>query len=87
MRVSPVPRGLRVGIDVDYPLCRYFVAAALGEFAVGRATAQLRRIGAALASDGWTRLAQQGVAGQRTGTSGSEAPPPGTSRLRAPGCA
>jgi acyl-CoA dehydrogenase len=39
-----------VGIDVDYPLHRYFAAAKLGEFALGGATAQLRRIGAALAS-------------------------------------
>jgi alkylation response protein AidB-like acyl-CoA dehydrogenase len=40
-----------VGIDVDYPLHRYFVAAKYHEFALGGATAQLRRIGAALASD------------------------------------
>jgi alkylation response protein AidB-like acyl-CoA dehydrogenase len=39
-----------VGIDVDYPLHRYFVAAKHNEFALGGATAQLRRIGAALAS-------------------------------------
>jgi 3-oxocholest-4-en-26-oyl-CoA dehydrogenase beta subunit len=38
-----------VGIDTDYPLHRYFTAAKLGEFALGGATAQLRRIGAALA--------------------------------------
>jgi 3-oxocholest-4-en-26-oyl-CoA dehydrogenase beta subunit len=41
-----------VGIDLDYPLHRYFLAAKLGEFALGGATAQLRRIGAALASAG-----------------------------------
>jgi len=41
-----------VGIDVDYPLHRYFVAAKHNEFALGGATAQLRRIGAALASSG-----------------------------------
>jgi acyl-CoA dehydrogenase len=41
-----------VGIDVDYPLHRYFLAAKQGEFALGGATAQLRRIGAALASSG-----------------------------------
>jgi alkylation response protein AidB-like acyl-CoA dehydrogenase len=39
-----------VGIDLDYPLHRYFLAAKQGEFALGGATAQLRRIGAALAS-------------------------------------
>src|SRR6266536_3406804 len=38
-----------VGIDVDYPLHRYFVAAKRNEFSLGAATAQLRRIGAALA--------------------------------------
>jgi len=41
-----------VGIDVDYPLHRYFVAAKHNEFALGGATAQLHRIGAALASSG-----------------------------------
>jgi 3-oxocholest-4-en-26-oyl-CoA dehydrogenase beta subunit len=41
-----------VGIDVDYPLHRYFLAAKYNEFALGGATAQLRRIGAALASEG-----------------------------------
>ena len=41
-----------VGIDLDYPLHRYFLAAKQGEFALGGATAQLRRIGAALASPG-----------------------------------
>jgi 3-oxocholest-4-en-26-oyl-CoA dehydrogenase beta subunit len=41
-----------VGIDLDYPLHRYFLAAKLGEFTLGGATAQLRRIGAALASAG-----------------------------------
>ena len=41
-----------VGIDLDYPLHRYFLAAKQGEFALGGATAQLRRIGAALASSG-----------------------------------
>jgi acyl-CoA dehydrogenase len=40
-----------VGIDMDYPLHHYFVAAKRCEFALGGATAQLRRIGAALASD------------------------------------
>jgi 3-oxocholest-4-en-26-oyl-CoA dehydrogenase beta subunit len=39
-----------VGIDTDYPLHRYFTAAKLGEFALGGATAQLRLIGAAMAS-------------------------------------
>jgi acyl-CoA dehydrogenase len=38
-----------MGIAADYPLQRYFVAAKQGEFALGGATAQLRRIGAALA--------------------------------------
>jgi len=39
-----------VGIDLSYPLQRYFVAATAGEFALGGATTHLRRIGAALAS-------------------------------------
>ena len=38
-----------VGIDIDHPLHRYFVAAKRAEFELGGATAQLRRIGAALA--------------------------------------
>ena len=38
-----------VGIDTDHPLHRYFVAAKRLEFALGGATTQLRRIGAALA--------------------------------------
>jgi len=38
-----------VGIDTDYPLHRYFTAAKHNEFALGGATTQLRRIGAALA--------------------------------------
>jgi acyl-CoA dehydrogenase len=41
-----------VGVDADYPLHRYFVAAKHNEFALGGATAQLRRIGAALARAG-----------------------------------
>jgi 3-oxocholest-4-en-26-oyl-CoA dehydrogenase beta subunit len=40
-----------IGIDTDYPLHRYFTAAKRAEFELGGATAQLRRIGAALASD------------------------------------
>ena len=39
-----------VGIDLDYPLHRYFTAAKQNEFALGGATTQLRRIGAVLAS-------------------------------------
>jgi 3-oxocholest-4-en-26-oyl-CoA dehydrogenase beta subunit len=39
-----------VGIDTSYPLHRYFVAAKRAEFELGGATAQLRRIGAALAN-------------------------------------
>ena len=39
-----------VGIDTDYPLHRYFVAAKRAEFELGGATAQLRRIGALLSS-------------------------------------
>jgi 3-oxocholest-4-en-26-oyl-CoA dehydrogenase beta subunit len=39
-----------VGIDMDGDVHRYFVAAKYNEFALGGATAQLRRIGAALAS-------------------------------------
>ncbi len=38
-----------LGIDVSYPVHRYFVAAKHQEFALGGATAQLRRIGADLA--------------------------------------
>ena len=38
-----------LGIDVSYPVYRYFLAAKGNEFALGGATAQLRRIGAALA--------------------------------------
>ena len=37
-----------VGIDTDYPLHRYFVAAKRAEFELGGATAQLRRIGTLL---------------------------------------
>ncbi len=39
-----------VGIDLEYPLHRYFIAAKHHEFALGGATSQLRRIGAALAA-------------------------------------
>jgi 3-oxocholest-4-en-26-oyl-CoA dehydrogenase beta subunit len=39
-----------VGIDMDGQIHRYFTAAKHNEFALGGATAQLRRIGAALAS-------------------------------------
>jgi acyl-CoA dehydrogenase len=38
-----------MGIDVTYPVHRYFVAAKRHEFALGGATAQLLRIGSALA--------------------------------------
>jgi 3-oxocholest-4-en-26-oyl-CoA dehydrogenase beta subunit len=38
-----------LGIDTSYPVHRYFVAAKHHEFALGGATAQLRRIGTALA--------------------------------------
>jgi acyl-CoA dehydrogenase len=38
------------GIDVDAPTHRYFLAAKRNEFALGAATAQLRRIGAELAA-------------------------------------
>jgi 3-oxocholest-4-en-26-oyl-CoA dehydrogenase beta subunit len=38
-----------LGIDVSYPVHRYFVAATHHEFMLGGATAQLRRIGAAWA--------------------------------------
>lgn len=40
-----------VGIDRDHPLHRYFVAAKRNEFELGAATAQLLRIGAALAAE------------------------------------
>ncbi len=39
-----------VGIDMDGDIHRYFVAAKYNEFALGGATAQLRRIGAAMAA-------------------------------------
>jgi 3-oxocholest-4-en-26-oyl-CoA dehydrogenase beta subunit len=38
--------------DVSYPLHRYFTAAKHHEFALGGATAQLRRIGVGLAVPG-----------------------------------
>ena len=41
-----------LGIDVSYPVHRYFVAAKHHEFLLGGATAQLRRIGASLARTG-----------------------------------
>ncbi|HEU5476088.1 MAG TPA: acyl-CoA dehydrogenase family protein [Actinophytocola sp.] len=40
-----------VGIDKEYPLHRYFVAAKRNEFSLGGATAQLRRIGSVLAAE------------------------------------
>jgi hypothetical protein len=40
-----------MGIATSYPLHRYFTAATHNEFALGGATAQLRRLGAALALD------------------------------------
>lgn len=40
-----------VGIDVDYPLHRYFVATKRIEFSLGAATTQLRRIGTTLAAE------------------------------------
>jgi len=48
-----------LGIDVSYPVHRYFAAAKGNEFALGGATAQLRRIGAALARG--LRRAQRNV--------------------------
>jgi acyl-CoA dehydrogenase len=39
-----------VGLDLEHPLHRYFVAAKRHEFAMGGATAQLRRLGALLAA-------------------------------------
>ena len=41
-----------MGIDTSYPVHRYFTAATFNEFALGGATTQLRRIGAALAQCG-----------------------------------
>jgi alkylation response protein AidB-like acyl-CoA dehydrogenase len=41
-----------VGIDLSYPLHRYFTAAKQAEFALGGAGVQLRRLGAILAADG-----------------------------------
>jgi 3-oxocholest-4-en-26-oyl-CoA dehydrogenase beta subunit len=40
-----------VGIDMDHPLHRYFVAAKRHEFALGGATEHLRRLGALLAAE------------------------------------
>jgi alkylation response protein AidB-like acyl-CoA dehydrogenase len=40
-----------VGIDLDYPLHRYFVAAKRLEFMLGNATEQLRSLGVALAHE------------------------------------
>ncbi|AEF39465.1 acyl-CoA dehydrogenase family protein [Hoyosella subflava] len=40
-----------VGIDLDYPLHRYFVAAKRAEFAFGGATSQLRTLGTRLAEE------------------------------------
>lgn len=40
-----------MGIDVDYPLHRYFVASKRIEFSLGGATTQLRRIGVAMAAE------------------------------------
>jgi acyl-CoA dehydrogenase len=40
-----------VGIDLDYPLHRYFIAAKHNEFTLGTATDHLRRIGATLAAE------------------------------------
>jgi alkylation response protein AidB-like acyl-CoA dehydrogenase len=49
-----------LGIDLSYPVHRYFVAAKGNEFALGGATAQLRRIGAALAGDALAADADEG---------------------------
>jgi 3-oxocholest-4-en-26-oyl-CoA dehydrogenase beta subunit len=55
-----------LGIDVSYPVHRYFAAAKGNEFALGGATAQLLRIGAALAGPRELALAGSGHAqGQR----------------------
>jgi acyl-CoA dehydrogenase len=40
-----------IGIDKDYPLHRYFVAAKRNEFSLGGATVQLRQIGLTLAAE------------------------------------
>jgi alkylation response protein AidB-like acyl-CoA dehydrogenase len=48
----PLHQHRGVGIDTSYPVHRYFVAAKRAEFELGGATAQLRRIGTALASSG-----------------------------------
>jgi alkylation response protein AidB-like acyl-CoA dehydrogenase len=40
-----------VGIDLDYPLHRYFIAAKHTEFSLGTATDHLRSIGATLAAE------------------------------------
>jgi len=38
-----------VGIDISHPVHRYYTAAKQHEYALGGATTQLRRLGAALA--------------------------------------
>ena len=50
-----------LGIDMSYPVHRYFTAAKHYEFALGGATAQLRRIGAGLARTGLPRAGRQPV--------------------------
>jgi acyl-CoA dehydrogenase len=40
-----------MGIDIDYPLHRYFIAAKRNEFELGGATEQLRKLGAVLATE------------------------------------
>jgi alkylation response protein AidB-like acyl-CoA dehydrogenase len=40
-----------MGIDLDHPLHRYFIAAKRTEFELGSATTQLRRLGALLADE------------------------------------
>ena len=41
-----------VGLDVEYPLHRYFLAAKAGEFRLGGATRQLIALGEVLAEHG-----------------------------------
>jgi acyl-CoA dehydrogenase len=51
-----------VGIDVSHPAHRYFAAAKRNEFALGAATAQLRRLGSVLAADGLLVIPATGAA-------------------------
>jgi 3-oxocholest-4-en-26-oyl-CoA dehydrogenase beta subunit len=56
-----------VGIDLDHPVHRYFVAAKRHEFALGAATAQLRTLGSVLAAERTADDREVAAAGPPTG--------------------